>query len=387
MIVKNEFDTSPALLEAQYKSLNITINGLILRSQDLIDIQINYEDIIRGRLSFVDTLNISELAPLTYAFINIDLKDLNNNELKLNAIATDVRVGRLKDNQINIIIKFEDVTANILKNSYISKSFIKLSTLQIIQKMVEMIGIKSEFYHDIDDIKHDYFITPANISVFDFITKQIKINNIVMFSDRTGIVFISKPLLNFKFLPATIEHDFKLNRSNTIPHWNILEYDGNVNRTKYTQLATNCNLSNVDNKDLKYNPNIITIKDLYLDQEINGYMGMKEVKFYDLFNNIGRQEISHIEQNLTIGNEEDFRDIINNHQNVEIVVQGLNVLRMYSKIKLLLPRAIGIQTQESDETFSCTYVVKSVVDKVIGGNFYQFLSLSASDYSKGNDKI
>lgn len=102
-----KFDGTPALVESQYSLLNININGLVLRSQDILDIQINYEDIIRGRVAFVDTMNLSELAPLTYALINIDIIDINKNKVTISAVVTDVKVLRLKNNQLNIVLKFE----------------------------------------------------------------------------------------------------------------------------------------------------------------------------------------------------------------------------------------------------------------------------------------
>lgn len=382
-----KFDGTPALVESQYSLLNININGLVLRSQDILDIQINYEDIIRGRVAFVDTMNLSELAPLTYALINIDIIDINKNKVTISAVVTDVKVLRLKNNQLNIVLKFEDIVANTLRSTYLSKSFKSKTLLQILESLFEYVGVGAKFYHDLSDHVYDYFITPANISLLDFVQSQIKISNVVMFSDRDGIYLVSRVLLNYSQLPAPEEYDFTLNRNNQYPHWNILEYDGNVSRTKETMKVVDSNLYVTNVKDLSYKPTKIKVQDVYETQKVNGYMGFKDVKFFDIFGGIGTKEISHVFYNDIIGSEEDYRDIINNQQKIEIVVQGLNVLRMYTKIKISLPRAVGIQSQESDETFSAVYVVVGVVDKLIGGNFLQFLTLNVSDYGKGSDEL
>jgi len=378
------FDSTPVLKEAKHKLLNVTVNGLKLRSQDIIDIQVNYHDIIKGRVTFVDTMNLTELAPLTYALILIELIDINDNKISLDCIMTSLDVLRLKNNQINVTMKFEDYIANTLNNTFISKAYSKKTMLEIYADLIDMAGGTASYYMEVDDKKIDNIITPANMSVLEFIKQQNKYTNILMFSDRDGIHLSSRKFSDFGAIHEPKEFDFTLNLNSKYPHWNILEYNGKVSNFKSTQRAVNANRSMLSIKDLKYDPEEISAKTAYDSQEINSTFGMGELKLPDLVESVGVREISHLFDNELMGNNVDYRDIINKQQQLTIVIQGLNITRMYTKIKLIIPRAQSVQTQEADEVFSAVYVVTGVIDKLITGNFFQFLELSAADYAAGN---
>ena len=380
----NTFDSTPVLKEAKHKLLNVTVNGLKLRSQDIIDIQVNYNDIIKGRITFVDTMNLTELAPLTYALIFIELIDINDNKISLDCIMTSLDVLRLKNNQINVTMKFEDYIANTLSNTFISKAYSDKSMLEIYSDLIEMAGGTASYYMEIDDKKIDNIVTPANMSVLDFIMQQNKFSNILMFSDRDGIHLSSRKFSDFGAIHEPTEFDFTLNSDPKYPHWNILEYNGKVSNFKSTQRAVNANRSMLSIKDLKYDPEEISAESAYESQNVNSTFGMGDLKLPDLVESIGSREISHLFDNELIGKNIDYRDIINKQQQLTVAIQGLNITRMYTKIKLVIPRAQSVQTQESDEVFSAVYVVTGVIDKLIAGNFFQFLELSVADYSAGN---
>ena len=148
------------------------------------------------------------------------------------------------------------------------------------------------------------------------------------------------------------------------------------------------NKYNTEPSSLVYSPEDVSAETVYDSQKMNGYMGMGTgVTLPDLVATIGKKEISHIFHNEIQGASEDYRDIINQNQIVTIVVQGLNVTRLFTKVDIKLPRAAAIQTQQDDEVYSGRFVVIEIIDKIIAGNFIQFLKLSASDYGAGSSEI
>jgi hypothetical protein len=84
-------------------------------------------------------------------------------------------------------------------------------------------------------------------------------------------------------------------------------------------------------------------------------------------------------RNLAVGVTKDFRDVIRGQQMLELMVEGLNVDRLFTKINLETIRPIGID-KKHDEKFSGTYVVTEVIDKFINGLYMQVIKINSADY-------
>jgi hypothetical protein len=84
-------------------------------------------------------------------------------------------------------------------------------------------------------------------------------------------------------------------------------------------------------------------------------------------------------RNLAVGVTKDFRDVIRGQQTMEIMLEGLNVDRIFSKINLQVIRPIGIEKKQ-DKKFSGAYVVTEVIDKFINGLYMQVLKINSADY-------
>jgi len=378
-------DTTPIIDDtAQYDALNIIINGLSLRSQDVLSLQINYEDIIKAKLSFVDTMNLAEFAPLTAAGIQISFNDATKRNNDLNFVVAKMETVRIKNNQINITLTLEEVTSNMLANTYISKSFVKKTFMQMLEEVTTEESIEIDYFAGDSDFIYDFFVFPANISLLDLIRKQSKLNNIIMFSNRNGLLISNRDSVNFGELQGPAENVFVLDRNKEYPYWNIMEYKGITANTKNTQKVCKTTLSNnTDIMNLGHFPTTITLEDVYEDQKLNNGIGYNEVALPDMFYSSGEKQVAHFAHNETTGDLEDYRDILTSQQKFNIIVQGLNVDRVYSIIRISLPRSVNVQTPQDDEVFSGLFVVTSVIDSIFAGNFIQHLTLQSADYGKG----
>jgi len=384
----NEVQTNPLIGEtAQYKSLTVLINGMELRSQDIVDVQINYGELIKAKISFADTMNMCEFAPITFPIIKIRLVDALNNETELDFIVASSEVLRIKNNIINVIMNLEELTSNALSTMYLSKTYTNMTFLEIVKDIANDNNLTINIFEK-DGIKNDFFVVPGNISLWEWIKREAKLQNVQVFSDRQGLTLANKDLLNYNQLVGPSEHPFTLNRNEELPYWNIIEYQGKTSNNKSTQKAPKANLVNHDPLNLGYFPSKISVETEFKTQKLNKYMGYgDELEMPKLFENLGTREISHLEKNKTTGLNEDYRDIINNQQNLKIAVEGLCLLRVYSKIRIDLPRSVAVQSKQGDEVFGGLYVITQVIDKIVSGNFLQYLTLQAADYGPGPDDL
>ena len=373
---------------AQYKDFKLYINSINLRPQDILDFQVDFGQVVKGRLSFVDTLNVVESAPVTVSVINASYTDSAGANYKASYIVTEVQVIRLKNNSINVVMNFEDIRINALDNSYISRSFSNMTMLQMLESIFKEINVPALFHHYSNDYVYEHFVFPANISLLQFIKKQIPYSNIRMYTDRNEIIFIPRNVYDFTNIASTVEPPFTLNRRKDLPWWNILEYDGKISNNKEVRKAANADMHQIEPNALKYNPEPLSITTVYESQTVNKFMGMgTSTTLTDIVNTIGKREISHLFHNEIKGQDQDYRDIINRGHTVHIAVIGINLVRLFTKVDIQLPRAASIQTQEFDEVYSATFVVTEVIDKIIAGNFVQFLRLSVSDYGSGSSHL
>jgi len=371
---------------SQVKDLLVTINGIGLRPQNIIDIQINFSELSKGRLSLLDIYNISEFAPLTNAIMNISYKDSADILYTGTFIVTEVNTMRLKSNDINIIIKFEDVAVNVLRSTYISKAYSNMTMLKMLEDIFTTRGLPGIFIHDKNDFVYEHFVFPANISLLEFIEKHKNYSNFRTYQDRAGLTLVSRNLLEFANLPSTVEPIFTLNYNPNNPFWNILEYDAKTSQ-KTVLTAAKGLMNRVDYSSIQFNPEDVSIERAYSTQQINKGMGMGSITLPSLIKTSGNKQIDSLFHNEIIGDVSDYRDIINNNHTVTIAVQGLNVSRLYTKIQLFLPRPKYVQTQEGDETFGVQGVVTEVIDKIIGGIYMQFLTIQTSDFKAGAEDV
>ena len=140
---------------AQYKLFNVSLNNIHIRSQDIIDIQINFNQTIKGKMSFVDTLNSAELMPMTYSLLNITYIDAANQKYDGSFIITEVSSTRLKNNSVNISVKFDDIKFDLLANSYISRAFSNMTMMKMLESVFTELGVSAIFYHGTNEFIYE----------------------------------------------------------------------------------------------------------------------------------------------------------------------------------------------------------------------------------------
>jgi len=377
----NGFDLTPEIDNFNgYEEFKIYVNGLEIREFEIIDFQMNYGKEERGFLSFADNLGIVELAPLTFGVLEILLIDKLKSKQSKKYIITKVETIRAKNNIINIDLEFEEMDTYKLKNSYVSKSFKNSSILEILEKIFQELEIEAEFNNKDKSLKYEYFVTPGNISVYDFISTQSKISDFDFFVDRMGWTFAPRDNFDFSKIKVLPEDAFSF--TNKKPFWKILEYKGKISNITELRKCVNSSLTNPNIKDLKYDSNEITIKELYSSQKLNGHSGISEKEIPDILNNIGKKQINHTFYTPILGDDEDFREHIKKTQDISIAVQGVLGIRMYGVIRLDIPRAKVLKDSSLDSVFSGKFVVYKVIDKIMSGKYFQILHLRSSDFGE-----
>jgi hypothetical protein len=78
----------------------------------------------------------------------------------------------------------------------------------------------------------------------------------------------------------------------------------------------------------------------------------------------------------------DYRDVMRKQQTLQIMVEGLNVDRLFTKVNLQIFTPDAVK-DKLDKKFSGQYVVTKVVDKFINGLYMQVLHLESADYGSG----
>jgi len=368
---------------AQVSDLFITINGVSLRSQNMLEIQINHKDYKKGRLSFIDTYNVSEFAPLTRPIITLSWKDASDTLYKEDFIGTETEIIRLKDNRATVIVRFEEVTLNVLKSTYVSKAFSNMTMLSMLQNIFTERGISAHISKGVSDNVYEHFVFPANMSLYEFIEKNKLHSNIRSISTRKGILFTSRDSLSYGGLPPTDDVPLTLNYNSNNPFWNILEYRALSNPRNVTNAAKGF-INHINASNIGYYPDTVSIEKAYESEIVNGFMGIKDKTLPEVISTIGNKEIDSLYNNQIQGDTEDYRDIINTNHDVTLAIQGLNVDRLYTRVKIDIPRPASIDIPQSDEVYSVEGVITEIIDKIMGGVFSQIITVQTSDYGKAN---
>lgn len=378
-----EKEASPLITEnAKIRAINVFVNGYEIRSQDLLDFQITFGLYKRGVISFVDTMNITEMAPFTLSYLEINYQDSIGGKYIDTFAITSVRSDRNKDATITNLVHFEDLATNTLKLSYISKGYIDKTMIEIFEDLFDTVGLQATFVTDGSERVYPNFVIPTNINTFEFIKNQCDNSNILMFSDRNGFRFVTKDIMDYGKLPLPSEPTFMLDNTPELPYWNILEYNGNILGTSMLQGLAPINAYRIDDNDLKISPTFSDIDSVYTKEAINEGFGISDSKMPELIYSVGQRNSSTISVNDREGIDVDYRSVMNSSQKIDIVVQGLIGLRMYTQIKIDLPRPRGV-AGGSDIVHSGFFIITEVTDKILAGNFVQYLTIQRSDYGKG----
>jgi len=374
-----EYDLTPRLSGLNgYNTLKIVINGLVIKEEHILDYQVNYNKSEYGFLSFTDAVGVTELAPLSYGVMEVLFIDSMKGKQVKKYMITKVNTFRSGNNLINIDLEFEEYSTYKLKNSFISKGFKNKTMIEIIESIFSDLKIDGKFVKKSEAIKHERFVTPGNISVYDFIMKQSKIDDFDFFVDRMGYVFAPKEYFDFGKLPMLSEDIF--NFTNDKLYWRVLEYRGSISNVGIVRNCAESIMTNLDIKDLKYNPEYIKIKDIYETQRLNMHTGIKDKSLPDIIKSNEFKQINHTYTTPIKGDEIDFREYIKDSQDLSIIVQGVISVRMYGIIRLDLPRASFNKDDSPDSVFSGKFVVTEVIDKIMSGKYVQYLKLKSSDY-------
>ena len=379
--VGQNYDLTPRLDNlGGYNLLKIWINDVLIKEESILDFQVNYGLEEKGFLSFTDSIGIIEIAPLTFSVLEVILEDKLKVKQEKKYIITKVETFRDQHNLVTIDIEFEEYNTYKLKNSFISKSYKNKTIIQIIKDLFNQLNIEAEFYNESEGYIYEYFVTPGNMTVFEFIEKQSMFADFKYFVDRIGWVFSTRDALDFSKLSFLQEDIFSF--TNKMPYWKILEYKGKISNIKEARKGVSSYIQYTDIKNLNYNPKKITVDDLYKDQEVNGNIGIKDMRIPDVLSPVGFKQISNIYSNSIKGDSKDFREYLQQMQDISIAVQGVVGVRMYGKIKVDIPRSNYNKNDNPDSVFSGYFIVVGVVDKIMAGKYIQILKLRSSDYGR-----
>jgi len=375
---------------AKIHDFSAKINGIEIPKQDLPDLQINFGRNYAGVLTFFDTAGISELAPLTYAILEISYSDVTDFMYNGAFIINKVETTRFKDGAIKQKLFFEHVSIYLLKNLYISKTFTNKTMLEMLGEIFEDYKIPGIINIEKNELaepkKYEYFVFPKNISLWEFMEKHLKYEDIYYYFSKLGLHIISRSLLATKYLiedPNPYIFSTNTNKS----FYSILEFRGTTSNLKELSKIPSMKINKFNNENLVYDPELINIETLMQDEKINNGIGMPNVEFSDMFMSLGNKEIDVLKSVKMPGKDEDVREILRSNQSFEIAVQGANIDRLFKLITINLPRAKYMDSAPFDSVFSGKYVITEIADRVISGTFFQILTLESPDYEKGEPDV
>ena len=372
---------------SKIQNIEVDINNIRIREQAISDLQINYSKNCVGKVTFLDYENLIEIMPLTYSVIRIQFRDLVGMDYMGSFIITKAEVNRYKDGSIKVTAYFENITSYNLKKTYISKTFKDKTLLEMLQVIFDEFSIPSFLGGSEYDYKHEYFVFPKNISLWEFLVKYLPKEGYTMFHDRIGLKILSRYILEASNIERDVpEYNFKYDSAK--PHFNILEYQGVISNPGRLNEVAVLN-KNYKKDELLYEFNFLGIADTLEKENSNGgYAGMSsEVKLSDFYPTIGLKEYDTLESFTIQGTNEDYRDIVRDNSKINIVIQGINTENLYHRIKVNIGKSKSIKTDTQDQVYTGEYIVTEVIDKIISGVFVQVLVLQSADYPKGDENV
>jgi hypothetical protein len=371
---------------SKIEKIEVDINNIRIRSQSLSDLQINYSKNSVGKVTFLDYENLIEMMPLTYSIIRIQFTDLVGMDYLGSFIITKSEVNRYKDGSIKVTAYFESISTYSLKNTYLSKTFTNKTLIEMLEELFEDYSIPAMLIKHPSDYKHEFFVFPKNISLWNFLNTYLVKEGYVLFHDRVSLKILSRKYIEAQnILKDPNDYNFRYDSSK--PHFNILEYQGVISNSGRLNNIPVFN-KNTRTSDLTYNFDFLGIGEIADKESSNGgFMGMTGSKVKDFYSTIGVKEYDSLENYFIEGTTEDYRDIILDNNKINIVIQGINTENLYHKIKLNIGKSKSIKTDTNDQVYSAEYIVTEVIDKIISGIFVQILVLQSADYPKGDGDV
>ena len=381
-------DNLPNLNDSfKIKNANITINNIDLPIDIISDIQIDYGKTNKGKITFIDSIGIIELSPLTFGIVRINFLDLINIEYNAEFIITKTYINRNKSGYNKVTVYFKNMVQYDLEKTYISKTF-KDSTLpEMLSEIFNELEIPCFFGVDKSSYKYEYFVFPKNISLWEFLNKYLKYAGYDYYFDTGSFKIISRKFLEApkKSLFSEDSYYFNYNKENSF--FTIIEYAGTFSNPERVNEMSSYN-KNKFKKELKYEFDFKGPKTIEDAESINGaFIGTKSSKISDVYNTIGYREIDELEPFEIIGFDEDYRDIGRDNQDIQIIVQGSHTEKLYKTVKIKIPGPKNVTNDNTDSVSSGIYIVTKVVYKIISGLFVQVLTLKSLDYPKGNSSV
>jgi hypothetical protein len=323
--------------------------------------------------------------------MDISYSDVTNFMYNGVFMVTKIETTRFKDGNIKQKLYFEHISIYLLKNLYISKTFVNKSLIEMISEIFQERDIPGIIALEKDELleqkRYDYFVFPKNISVWEFMEKHLKYEDIYYFFTKLGLKIIPRYLLSPEYLEED-KDEYMFSTDFNKSYHNILEFRGITSNLEKINSIPLIKRNKFDIENLSYNPEIISVETIMETESINKYIGINEKYFSEMFYSIGYKEADVLDYvKIPSIKKEDLRDVLRSNQQFEIAVQGLNIDRMYKLITINFPRAKYMDSGPFDQVFSGKYIITETIDRIISGTYFQILTVEAPDYSKGSDSV
>jgi len=372
--------------ESRISDISVQINKVNINPTNIADLQISFDVENKGYITFLDTIGISEGAPLTYGIIEIQYVDAGKLPYFGTFMITKIETVRYNEGSIRQKVYFENVVQDGLKNLFVSKAFSNMTILEMISNIFDEYNIPAILMQADNEKIYDHFVFPKNICFWDWMIEHLKYENLRFYFDKVGLKIVNRTYLSAQKIeqsPEEYEYRSQTHRQFT----NIIEFRG-ITQNREALLQINTSFRNrFDVTNLQYNPDILGFDTAYEFEKLNEGVGMGQKLISPLYATYGIREMDVLDNTLIIGKDKDFRNIIIENQHFEILIQGLNTEKMYKKIKISVPRPKGIVSSEEDRVFSGNFMVTGIIDKIASGIFIQTLTLQSSDYGRGDEDV
>ena len=372
---------------SKIEDLEIEINNITIRKQMISDLQINYGKTNVGKVTFLDYDGLIQYTSLSYSVIRIFFSDISGVPYNSSFIVTNVKVNKYNNGSTKVTCYFENIAVYNLKNTYVSKTFKNKTFIEMLEDILNKRDINVILGKNESDKKFEYFVFPKNISLWDFLNLYLRKIGYTYYNNSEGLIILSRSAMeSSKFKVEKQPYNFKYDSK--LPHFNILEYYGDISNSGKMNKIPIYNRNKHDLTMLKYEFDFYGISEAIESEQMNeGYAGIGTDKMKDFYPSIGFKEIDNLIDYEIKGTDTDIRDDVLENVDFKIVTPGLNVERLYSRIKLNIQGAKTTETYSPDEVYSGEYIVTEVIDKIISGVFVQVLSLQSADYPKGQDGV
>ena len=374
---------------SKLKSFNVEINNMNIRQEMLYKLQLNVKDNgMTGMITYSDVENVNELGTMTTGIITIEYVDALNMKYVGNFAITKVDVSRTKKNIISTIVYFEEIAISTMRKTFLGVGFKDVHFSEVIIQMCELLGIPINVNYNETKPKLESFVIPSNISFYDFLVKQLEIFNMRMYSTKSGLVVSDKDYLSYGNFGETGDKPFVQGANKNNLFFNILEYKGVVSNPRMLATIPTTLVETIQDKSVLTLDSVeASIKSVYDRQKLNGTFGTKDSTIVSANQNIGRKAQSSISFTLVDGVDTNYADTINQSQKINIIVEGLNIDRIYTLVNVTLERAPNTKNSNGDEVFSGKFIVVGYQDLIVGGVFSQKLTLQRSDFMGGNPNV